>query len=205
GSANLLVLFIAVLLGIHLLDAAVSMRQNYLDIWLSQQVLMDLRERLFDHLQRLAHNFYSEAKVGDVMVRLSRDVDIAQSVMSLLISSWLSVVFSTIAAVGILLTLSPLLSVLSILAVPLFSVSYFTLRKRLQQIGIEQQTAEGTATAFVQENLSAYPVIRAYGMEQRAQTQYHSRLLAVLKAALRMAFTNALLITSTGFSITLGQ
>src|SRR5438477_7839500 len=42
-------------------------------------------------------------------------------------------------------------------------------------------------------------------MEQRAQAHYHSRLLSVLKAALRMAFTNALLITSTGFSITLGQ
>lgn len=202
---SLLILFIGVLLAIDLLDVAVSLRSNYVDNWINQRVLVDLRVKVFDRLQRLAHSFYSEAKVGDVMTRLSGDVGMVQMVMSQLVSSWLHVVLSTITAVGVLLALSPMLALISALIVPFFAVSYFVFRARLQQVSMELGKLSGEVTTFLQENLSAYSVIRAFGMEKRVGAAYHSRLISLLKATMRMNITSTLLQTSTRFVMTLSQ
>src|SRR5947209_1092713 len=74
--------------------------------WLNQTILNDLQLKLFTHLQRMPHSFYARAKVGDLMTRLTDDLDNVQSALSQLTNKTLYQSFQLIGGIlGLFLTL----------------------------------------------------------------------------------------------------
>src|SRR5205814_10125858 len=77
-----LVVFVLALFAIYLLNGLVGMRRAYVTSWVNESVLIRLQEQMFASLQRLSHDFYSRAKVGDLMSRLSNDLDLVGQAMA---------------------------------------------------------------------------------------------------------------------------
>lgn len=205
GNKTKLVAFVIGLLLLYLLNAAVDLRQSYVSNWIDQRILIELEERMFAHLQRLPHSFYSKAKVGDLMSRLSNDLNIVQQAMSTLLGTGIFMLLKAIAAAITILALSLTLGAVVLLVVPLFAAGYVLLRKHLRDTSLELQRLGGEVAAFEQESLSAHGVIKAFGMEDRSVAFYHARLMSVLRAMMRMVVLSSLFQTSMTMATTLGQ
>src|SRR5207342_3265281 len=122
---------------------------------INQRVLIDLREGMFERLQRLSHDFYGRTKVGDIISRFSNDILVMQDALIQLFGMGLYQGLTAVAAVITLFVLSPVLGVVVLAVVPLFAVGYVTLRSRLRSAsGIRQKLNADVLTA-AQENLSA--------------------------------------------------
>ena len=200
-----LLVFILALLVIYTFEALITMRRAVVSETITQRLLMDLQDRMFDHLQRLPHSFYSHANVGDVMARLSGDIQMVSMTMTEVLNQGLYLVISFVMAGFAVVTLNLSLGLLVLVVVPIFIVTYKVLGARLARASYERGNRAGEAANLTQENLSAQAVVKAFGLEERASASYHARLVGVLKSALRMVGISALFDAATSIAITIGQ
>lgn len=175
-------------------EALASLRRAYAVSWLNQNVLLELQLRMFKHLQRLPHSYYERAKLGDVMSRLTGDLDNVQSALSQLTNKGLYQTCLFFSAAAAIVTAAPNLwldlAVLSI--VPLFALTYVGMRNRNKQASREQRKRVGQTTTTTQEVLSAHQVVKAYGMEDAVIHAYRNRLDAQRRSKLRLAILNGI-------------
>lgn len=205
GSTRRLVLFVLVLLGIFTLNAAVGMRRAYTTAWVNQRVLLGLQEQVFARLQRLSLGFHGRAKVGDLMSRLSVDLGAVRDAMTTVLTQGVALTLNAIAAAITAVYLNALLGLVVLLVVPLFGISYVALLSRVQRASYEVQTRFGRTQTEAQENLSAQPVVKAFGLEQRAVASYRARLEGLFGSLLRLVVLGSLFEASVGMAVTLGQ
>jgi len=200
-----LMIFILILLGVYVLEALLSLRRSVLQETISQRLLMSLQEKTFVHLQRLPHSFYATANVGDLMMRLSGDVQTASMAMTQILDIGLFTLFSLVMAVLGVITLNPILGLLVLVVVPFFLLTYKVLGSRLGKASYEQMVRGGEAAAVTQEALSAHAVVKAFGLEHRMAASYRARLNGILKASLKMVRISSLYEASSNIAITIGQ
>jgi ABC-type multidrug transport system fused ATPase/permease subunit len=200
-----LVLFILALLAIYSFDALITMRRAVVSETITQRLLMSLQERMFAHLQRLPESYFSHANVGDVMSRLSGDIQLVSMTMTTVLNQGVYILVSTVVAGIFVLSLNLWLGLLVLIVVPMFLISYRVLGGRLGRASYDLGNRTGDAATVTQENLTAHSVIKAFGMEERAMASYHARLEGVLRAALRMVRISALFDATTSIATTLGQ
>ena len=200
-----MLVFILVLLAIYVIDACVGVRRAYVTSVITQRIAMSLREAMFARLQRLPHSFYARAKVGDLISRLTSDLEILEVTIGQVLGVGVYLVLMTVAAAVTLLVLSPLLGAVVLVVVPLFGVTYFVLRSRLQEASYEQQELTGQLMASVQENLSAQALVKAFGLEKPSLSVFRGRLESLFRVALRLTVIGALFETSFALAGTLGQ
>jgi ATP-binding cassette, subfamily B, bacterial len=198
GDKHGFVITALVLLGLYLGDATVALRRAYVQSSINLHVLMDLRERMFAHLQRLSHSYYTEARVGDVMVRLSQDLVIVQEALSEFGTSGLFSLLTALVALGTLLYMNALLALLVLASLPVLIGVYIFLGVRAARLSVARQQEEGRVATAAQENLTAQSVIKAYGLEEYAVRSYRARLNALRKVSLRLNFIIGALESSTG-------
>src|SRR5579871_89989 len=200
--------FLLLLLGIYVLNGLVSLRRAYTVNWLNQNVLNTLQIRMYSHLQRLAHNFYLKAKIGDLMARLNDDLDNVQSALAQVTNKALYQSFTAIGAVTALCMLtrkSPTLAIPILCIIPLFAINYAALRKRNKQASREQRRRIGQAMADVQQHLSAHALIKAFRLEEQTISDYRSRVQALQKSKLRLALLSAMTDLSEDMTTALAQ
>src|SRR5690606_7946459 len=100
--------------------------------WTGNKILYDIRDRLFDHIQRLSLRFYAQNKTGEIISRVIHDVEQTKAfVITGLMNIWLDM-FTILIAIGIMLTMDVWLTVVAIILFPLygFAVRYFYSRLR---------------------------------------------------------------------------
>jgi len=200
--------FVLLLLAINVVNGIVSLRRAYTVNWLNQNILNTLQVRMYAHLQRLGHNFYIKARIGDIMARLSDDLDNVQSALSQLTNKALYQGFTLIGALSALFLLtrkSPTLAVPIIAIIPLFAVYYAALRTRNKQASRDQRRSVGQAMSDVQQHLSAHALIKAFGLEERTIADYRLRVQTLQKSKLRLALLNAITDLSEDATTALAQ
>jgi ABC-type multidrug transport system fused ATPase/permease subunit len=205
GSLGKLGIFVGVLFAIFLANALLTMRRSYVTAVVNQRLLFGLQERMFERLQHLSHNFYGRAKVGDLMARLSQDLNTVQEATTAVLSEGLLLVLTALAAAITAIVLSPILGALVLVVVPLFCLSYVLLLSRLRGASFEVQTIYGQVASTIQENLSAQSVVKAFGLERRAIGAYRGAIGGLLRAIVRVVVLSTLFEASIGIAVTFGQ
>jgi ABC-type multidrug transport system fused ATPase/permease subunit len=197
--------FVSGLLVLHVVDATVGMRRTYVTDLTFELVLMRLQERMFTHMQRLPHGFYVRAKVGDLMARLSGDLNTVRQAMSAVVGRGLYLALRALVAGIALLMLSPALGGLVLLVVPIFALVFAAGRRRTRSASGELQRLNGQTSAFEQEHLSAHAVVKAFGLEGHATGAYRARLLHVVQVSMRLTRAGALVEASASLGTNLAQ
>jgi ABC-type bacteriocin/lantibiotic exporter with double-glycine peptidase domain len=198
-------LFIVGLFALYVLNSLLGMRRAYVSNWINQKVITDLDERLFGHLQRLSHTFYSQVKVGDIVTRFTSDMQLVQNALTQLTGTGPFMALTAVFAAVTVLILSPVLGSLVLIIVPLFALTYRLLGSRLQKASTQRQQLVAQLIGTLQENVSAHAVVKAYGLENKAMASFRGGLTALLNASLRLVKIAVLFETSMTLTVTLGQ
>jgi len=162
----------AVLIALYIVSALCSFGQESLMARLSVKVTYRLRERISEKMHKLPLNYYDTNTHGEILSRLTNDVDtmsmtLGQSLTQLVNSS------STIIGVLIMmLTISPLMTVVSLVVVPIsMLIMVAVLQKSYVHFGAQQE-ALGKVSGIVEESYSGHDVVRAYNGEADAYTKF---------------------------------
>ncbi|HEX2914989.1 MAG TPA: ABC transporter ATP-binding protein [Chloroflexia bacterium] len=204
-DTGMLGLFILGLVAVYLINTLVQLRRAYINNWVNQRILLDLQQTMFNHLQKLSHNFYAKAKTGDIMTRMAGDLQSVQQAMTMVLGVGVFQSLNMVVVIVAVIILNPVLGGLVLIIIPLFITCYLLLRSRLEEASRERAGLNGEVAAALQENLLAHGVIKAFGLEEQAVASYHTRLTALFKAMLRLVIFGSLFETSIGLDVTFGQ
>ena len=187
GHYDDLILYVALLLVIFLINAGVNARRTFNEHWLSEQVMVTLNNRLFEHLQRLSHNYYSRTSTSNLMSLLTEDLREIRAAMTMVGGSAFYQILLAIGTAVTVLLLDPLLGVLVLIIVPVFAAGYIALRNRWQREAHGFNRLQGEADHIAHEYFSAHGEIKAYGLQEAAVHEYHERHRLMFGRHLRLA------------------
>jgi subfamily B ATP-binding cassette protein MsbA len=166
--------------------AVCSYIEKYITTNLAQQVMHDLRETLYAHLQRLSLGFHDRKQTGDLIGRLTSDIDAIQSFIA---SGLLGVLINGLTLLGMMAVMFSIsrqftLIALSVAPVLFLVVLHYTLR--IKKATREVRKKEGEMVSVIQEVLSSMRVVKAFGREEYEQGRMAKESKASLEIALRV-------------------
>ncbi|NNN35085.1 ABC transporter ATP-binding protein [Streptomyces sp. S3(2020)] len=174
-------------LGIAVIGAAIGYTGGSLAVWVSERFVMRLREHVFDHVQKLPPHFFQRHRQGDLLSRLTGDVEaIEQMAVSGLIgtaSALFSAVFYAAAAFWLRWDLASAAFVLA----PLFWLAARRFSAGVKAVAREGRVADGAVTSVVEESLGNLVLTQAYGREDAERRRLRQEASAWFRAAVRSA------------------
>lgn len=165
--------------------------RQYLAQWVGSKILYDIRDKLFDHLQRLSLRYYSNTKTGEIISRVIHDVEQTKTfVITGLMNVWLDLV-TIVIAIAIMMTMDFWLTIVAIILFPFygFSIKYFY--GRLRRLTRERSQALAEVQGHLHERVQGIPVTRSFALEDHEQAQFDERNENFLKKAITHTSWNA--------------
>ncbi|HLR22524.1 MAG TPA: ABC transporter ATP-binding protein [Pseudogracilibacillus sp.] len=174
-----------------LLRPPVEYYRQYFAQLTASKILYDIRDKLFDHIQRLSLKYYANTKTGEIISRVIHDVEQTKAfVVTGLMNVWLDLV-TIMIAIGIMLTMDVKLTLVSIILFPLygFSVKYFY--ARLRKLTRDRSQALAEVQGHLHERVNGIQVTRSFALEDYEQEQFDVRNQNFLTKAVNHAKWNA--------------
>ena len=176
---------VVAVLAIAALGAAASYVQKYLTTAVGQHVMHDLRQALYHHVHRLSLPFLETRRTGDMVVRLTSDVDAAQEFLSTGLLSATIDVLTLGGMLAIMLYLDWRFTLLSLAVAPLLFAVVYGRTHRIRQAAREVKQRESAVASIVQEAVSAIRTVRAFAREDHEEARLERESDAVRRAAMR--------------------
>ncbi|WP_278587874.1 ABC transporter ATP-binding protein, partial [Bifidobacterium scardovii] len=158
---------LALLAAVYLLDWLVNFGQQYLMAAAGQRIVLHLRMSLFDVLATLPLRFFDRHQHGELMSRLTNDVDNISTTISDSLAQLMVYAFTIAGTLVCMLALSPVLTVVSLLPVALVFILTKVVTTRTRPLYARQQQVLGRLDGLVEESVSGLTMVKAYGREER--------------------------------------
>jgi ATP-binding cassette, subfamily B, bacterial len=168
GRDRLLVLNVAALavVAIAVIGAIGSYTEKYLSTAVAKHVGYDLRHLLYHHVQRLSLSFYEHRQTGDMVVRLTSDIDAAEDFIS---SAVLGIVMDLLTLIGMMAVMFYLdwrFSLIGLSVAPLLFVIVYRFTRRIKKASCAVKKQESELASVVQESISSVRVVKAFAQEE---------------------------------------
>jgi ABC-type multidrug transport system fused ATPase/permease subunit len=186
-------------LGLYLLAALLIWLQARLLNIAVQRTMVALRSDVEDKVHRLPLRYFDSRQRGEVLSRVTNDVDNIQTSLSMTISQLLTSVLTLVAVLVAMLTISPLLTLLTVLTVPLSLWATRSIARRSQRHFVAQWANTGRLNAHIEETYSGFTVVKTYGHRAHAQEQFRELNDDVYHASFGAQFFSGLVSPATTF------
>ena len=180
--------FAGLLVAISLIKGVFLYAQRWILIGISREIEFDIRNDLFRHLEKLDAGFYQRYRTGDVMARMTNDLNAVRMLLGPALMYSANTVFFTVFALYFLLHLSPRLTLVALAPMPLASILVQYLGHRIHDRFERIQASLSEISAQAQENYSAARLIRAFAREEsqialfeKLNRQYIARSLRLVQ------------------------
>jgi len=157
------------IIAIAALGAICGYIEKYITASLGQWVMHDLRRTLYSHIQRLSLGYHNQKKTGDLISRLTSDIDAIQSFLT---SGLLGVLINSLTLIGmvaVMLCLSRQFTLIALSVAPVLFVVVFHYTRRIKKATREVRQKEGEMASVIQEVLTSMHVVRAFAREDYEQ------------------------------------
>jgi ATP-binding cassette subfamily B protein len=193
GGPDLGVLYplVAALIAIPIVNGFLNVAQTYLTEVVGNRVLEELRNRLFEHLERLSLAFYTATRSGEVQSRLANDVGGVQTTITSTASSVVSNVVTLVSSVVAMLVLSPLLTAISLAATPVFVLFSRRVGRARRRARRDAQASLAAMGSITQETLSVSGILLAkvFGRQEHEVDRYRAENANQADLQIRQAIT----------------
>jgi len=212
GQVGAIWLVASAVVGVSLIQGLLDFLRLYLMAYTGQRIIFGIRNAVFEHLSRLSFSFYDRARTGDLMSRVTADVDALSQFFS---RSGVIVVTNILTIMGILVIMAlwnPRLALLYVLMMPLMFHAMWAYARRVRPIFAMTRRSLAALTAALRESLVGIQVVKLFGGEaheaDKAAAQSKAYRQANVQAARVASFwnpyTEALLGAFTGAVIWYG-
>jgi ABC-type multidrug transport system, ATPase and permease components len=152
----------------YLMDAVLTFFQGWIMATSGQRIVMGLRSSLFGKLQKLPVAFFDRHSHGDIMSRLTNDIENIDVTISQSTVELINDVLMIAGSFLLMLWLSPLLTLATMIIVPLVFILTKTIAARTTRLFVRQQNVLGTLNGQIEESISGLSVVKAFSHEREA-------------------------------------
>jgi ATP-binding cassette subfamily B protein len=179
-----LALICLIMLGMYLVSVFSTYAQNALMIGVAQKTSSDIRRDLFANLQKLPLRYFDTHSSGDLMSRLTNDVDNINITLSQSVVQLFSGVIMIVGMLIAMLLLSPLLTVIGLLTMPLMFIGTKFIAKKEQPYFVTQQRELGNLNGYVEEMVSGQKAVKLFSRESEVEDNFSQINQRLTKSAI---------------------
>ncbi|WP_291570164.1 ABC transporter ATP-binding protein [Clostridium sp. UBA4548] len=207
---HMLSIVVGILIITYIIDGGINFFQGWLMAGVAQRIVKKLRNTLFEKLQKLSVSFFDLHTHGEIMSRLSNDIENVSTTIS---QSTIQLMSGTIVLLGsfiMMLYLSPFLTLASLITIPLVFLLTRTVAKKTKVLFKNQQVELGKLNGHIEETISGILVVKAFNHEEKAIEEFNeinNRLCEVgTKAQILSGYIMPLMnvINNIGFTVVAG-
>ena len=166
GDLTMLLALAALVLGIAVVNATAAFFSDFWLIRSGEQIVHDLRTAVYEHLQRLSLMFHSSRPTGDLVARVTGDVNAVGDLFAQTLGTLASASLILVGMFAVTFWLDPLLAFVAFLVAPILLMTTMHYQKRIRQMARSQRAKEGEIASMATEALSGMQVIKAFGTER---------------------------------------
>ena len=160
------------IIGANVLSSIIRFVQRYLQSYVSQKTIYNLRNDLFNALTQKSFSFYDRSRVGDIVSRVTSDVDRVQRMTSMWINEVVGIVIGFAIWIGVLISISPPMTALCLIAAPPTLIITNKYRKLTRPIFRSQRRIFADMNTFLQQNIIGTRVVRIFRQEKREEEKF---------------------------------
>jgi ABC-type multidrug transport system fused ATPase/permease subunit len=193
-----------------LLNWALTYAQTYLTGWVGERILADLRNRLFDHLQRLSLGFFERNRAGVIISRLTNDVEAIDQLVTDGVTSLVQNTLTLLGTAILLFVLDWRLALATLLVIPFMSIASAIFRKRSARAYSAVRERLGLVTATLAEDIAGMRVVHAFTRERASMENFRTVTERYRESNMQTVVLNGLyfpfvdLLSSVALAVVLG-
>jgi len=169
-----------------------------------QRTMVALRSDVENKIHRLPLSYFDGRQRGELLSRVTNDIDNVQSSVSMTISQLLTSLLTVVAVLAMMVSISPLLALITLLTVPLSLLATRAIASRSQRLFVAQWTSIGRLNAHIEETYSGFTVVKTFGHQAAAREQFRKFNDDVYHASFGAQFFSGLVSPATTFIGNLG-
>ncbi len=180
------------ILGLTVLSGVFLYFQRQIIIGTSRRIEYDLKNEIYNHYQQLPVSFYKRNNTGDIMNRISEDVNQVRNYLGPAIMYGLNLFAIFIVTVPIMISVNLELTLYTLIPLPFLVISIYTVQNIITKHSEEIQRSMSSLSSLVQETFSGIRVVKSFGREQSMTTQFDVQSDSYKQKSIRLAQINAL-------------
>jgi len=173
------------LVVVALLSALSSYSEKYLTSSVGQWVVHDLRRTLYSHIQRLSLSYHDEKSTGDLISRVTSDIDAIQNLVTSALLGTLINSLTLVGMLGVMLYLSWQFTLVALCVAPVLFVVAYTFTRRIKKASRAVRKKEGEIVSVIAEVLSSMRVVKAFAREDYEQKRLEQESLESVEISLQ--------------------
>jgi ATP-binding cassette subfamily B protein len=172
-------------LVIAAVGALCSYAEKYLTTSVGQWVMHDLRRMLYSHIQKLSLSYHDQKQTGDLISRVTGDIDAIQSFITSGLLSALVNILTLLGMIGVMFYINWKFTLIALSVAPALFVVVYTYTRRIKKAAREVRKKEGEILSVIQEVFSSIRVVKAFAREDYEQKRLENESLESVELALR--------------------
>jgi len=163
---------LAVLAGLYLFSSLFSYIQQYMMSTVAQDTVYDLRQDVNKKLEKLPLEYFDGRPNGETLSRMTNDIDTIGSTLQQSLTQFITSIVTLVGILVMMLTISPLLTLIAVVSLPLSLFVIGPILKRSQKYFSSQQKNLGRLNGHVEEMYTGHQVVKAFGHEAKSNEQF---------------------------------
>ena len=173
-----------VLIAMYVLATASTFVQNRLMVSIAQKTSAEIRKDLYEKMQNLPLKYFDTHSSGDLMSRLTNDIDNINMTLSQSITQLISGVINIVGMLIAMLMLSPSLTIIGLLTIPITIFGTRTIMKYTQPLFIKKQNDLGRLNGYIEEMVSGQKAVLLFGQEENVKKEFNNINKSITSSAI---------------------
>ncbi|TFB21755.1 ABC transporter ATP-binding protein [Filobacillus milosensis] len=157
--------------------------QQFIMIGIAQNTVYDLRSQLFNQLHLLPIAFFDKRQFGEIMSRVTNDVDNVSNTLNSSVIQIFSSVLTLVGVIGVLFYLSPILAVVTLSIIPIMVFGMKWITKRTGPLFKIQQKRLGDMNGYIEETISGQKIVKTFSQEDRVTQTFEEKNDSVMRSS----------------------
>ncbi|MGD2012270.1 MAG: ABC transporter transmembrane domain-containing protein, partial [Desulfobacterales bacterium] len=191
-DTQMLILIPLLVIAVFLTKGIAAYGSSYLLNHIGQNVIMRLRNRLYDHIQDLPMAFFQREKTGDLMSRITNDVAVISSMFTSAITGSIRDFFTIIGLLSVTFFLIPKLAIYAFVVLPIAAYPIFHFGRKIRRVRLGAQEALADMSAFLHETLLGTKIVKAFGMEDHEKKRFAEKSRKIFRLEMKEARVRAM-------------
>jgi ATP-binding cassette subfamily B multidrug efflux pump len=195
---------ILVLIGLYLTSALFNYIQQYQMAGISQKIVFDMRSDINEKLSRLPLKFFDTRTHGEIMSRVTNDIDTVGTTLQQSLTQLVTSVCTIIGVLIMMLTISPVLTLITLVTLPVSFLATANIAKLSQRNFAAQQKELGILNGHVEEMFTGHTIVKVFGHERKAVEVFDETNGRLYNAGWKAQFVSGIIMPLMNFVNNIG-
>jgi len=164
---------VLILIGLYLVSAIFNYIQQYIMAGVAQNTVYDMRKEVSEKINRLPLKYFDSRTHGEILSRVTNDLDTVANTLQQSLTQLITSVVTIVGIVVMMLTISPWLTLITIVTLPLSGIVTIAVAKKSQKYFADQQKILGELNGHVEEMYTGHKIVKVFGREKKSIDEFN--------------------------------